>query len=130
MRTLFIVPMLLAIVLTGCKAPEPIDLNVACRDRKTNLNHLSHKSISIDDPTIYMCRGRTLTIKVVPPVAAGGAGSMTPNQTPGWLNKSTNDNSDIVIDVPQDGVNVGDEFKYTLTVTGEGSLDPIIRIIN
>lgn len=129
MRTIISIALTLSsIVLASC-TPVPVDPDVACRPRTITLNHVRHSSIAISHPTVDMCRGLMLTVRVVPPVngAASEAGSENAGAT--WLNKSASeDGRRIEIVVPMDASS-GAEFKYTLTLPGVGALDPTIRII-
>jgi hypothetical protein len=129
MRTISIALALSAIVLTGC-VPAPVDPDVACRPRTITLNTVRNASIAITHPTVDMCRGLMLTIRVVPPVNGAESTAGPENAGATWLNKSVSeDGRRIEIVVPSEGVESGAEFKYTLTLPGVGALDPTIRII-
>ena len=133
MKTTSLVLALPAIVLTGCVTPKIVDEEIACRDRTITLNHARNTSISITNPTVEMCVGRTLTINIVPRVGANSARSAPKGTGASWLGRSSTDGGRIVITLvagPGDEpIDSGDEFGYSVTVDETGTLDPTIRII-
>jgi hypothetical protein len=130
MRTIISIAFALsAIALSSC-APAPVDPDVACRPRTITLNHVRHSSIAITHPTVDMCLGRTLTIRVRPSVAGAESAPGPENAGASWLKAVASEGGgQIVITVPSSGLEPGAEFQYTLTIPGVGVLDPTIRII-
>jgi hypothetical protein len=127
-------------VLVGCTSPlrlaakqldaeVAVDFDVACRNRLVTLSHRADSSISVHPPYIEVCRGTTVTINIVPPNRPARSVPQSAEPIAAWLNGTSADGSPIVLTVPPEAV-VGTTLKYTLEVTGVGSIDPGVRVIN
>lgn len=119
------------VFLAACTPRDFIDYDLACRNRTVTLNHASD-SIRVNPPHVDVCGGYTVTINVVPRVPSGTARSRqaaTGNPQPAeWLDRAAT-NGRIVIEVPREGLTVGERYKYALEIDGVGALDPTIAII-
>lgn len=78
-----------------------------------------------------VCPGGTLTVRLRPPAAAGRAHTAPGPENPGanWLagRTSKGDRIDLVLD--ENEVEVGETYKYSITIEGIGTLDPRVRVI-
>jgi hypothetical protein len=128
------------IALGGCTSPlrlaarqldaeVAVDFDVACRNRLVTLSHRANTSIAAHPPYIEVCRGTTVTINVVPPNRPARSTPQSAEPGAGWLNATSAEGSPMVLTVPPDAA-IGTTFKYTLEVTGVGTIDPGIRVIN
>ncbi len=130
----------LSVVLTtiaGCASglgPRPdaaVDAEIVCRDRTVRLRHVAG-FLAANPEYIEICREQVLTVQIVPPAGmgrartAGGMGSS--GAAAAWLNQSGNTAGNrILITVPE--MAALDEYKYSITVDGVGTLDPRLRVV-
>jgi hypothetical protein len=129
------------LVLAGCsssatrlakkqlEAEVTVDFEVACRNRLVTLSHRANSSINAHPPYIEVCRGTTVTINIEPSNRPTRSIPQSNESDATWLNGTSADGSPIILTVPMNAA-VGATFKYTLEVTGVGTIDPGIRIIN
>lgn len=110
-----------------------IDFDLACRDREVTFSYRSQASINVHPPYIDVCRGFTITVRIVPPVDPDENPTVI-RSDPGnpesseWLNRASDDGATIVFVVPETAL-LGARYKYEVDAEGIGSIDPTIRII-
>lgn len=111
-------------ILVGCA-----ELGVrGCGDREVTVNHRA-AYLSARPETVTLCRGDTLTVKLVPPVAPGDANTAPGPENPeaGWLSGSNRDRGQILL-VVDARADVGRTYKYSIEVEGGGVLDPRVTV--
>jgi len=130
-------PVMLAVIAlssasVGCAStPQtPIeDPEFSCGPRTVTVFH-GYAFLAAYPPTIDVCRGQQITVKMIPNVRAG-----TARTSPGerdkergaWLGREASSRGKIVIAVPT-SVELR-TYKYNITVDGVGTLDPSARVV-
>lgn len=123
--------MAVSLGLVGCVTNgKDVDPELKCRDRLVTVNHAAG-FLTAHPEYIEMCAGQRLTINVAPPVDKGAARTAPAKSNPDatWLDSrkgAEEDEDKIVIDIPE-GTKY-DEYKYSITIDGVGTLDPRVRI--
>lgn len=104
------------------------DLELICRDRNITVRQ-APAFLDVFPEYIEVCRGRTVTINIAPPVDPGSARTEPASGCPGaeWLKRENREGDKIVIEIPETA-DLGD-YKYSITIAGVGTLDPRFRII-
>lgn len=111
------------------------DFNAVCRDREVTFNYVRKAAIDVYPPLVEMCRGNRLTIRIVPPVDPGmhpaQSSSFGDNPGPsGWLNGTSTDGMTIALGPVPQSARDGQEYEYSISVQGIGSVDPTVRIVH
>lgn len=83
-------------------------------------------------PVVDVCRGGTLTVILNPVGSERDKPAHTApgpqNGTANWLSGRSLKGEDIVLDIDEKA-QVGQEYKYSVTVDGIGTLDPRVRVM-
>lgn len=122
--------MAVSLGFVGCATNgKHVDPELICRDRRVTVNHAAGFLVAHPE-YIEMCSGQSFTIHVVPPVDEGKARTTPGKGTPddaNWLNSNNEkERNKIVIDIPKG--TPYDEYKYSITIDGVGTLDPRVRV--
>lgn len=134
-------------VLTGCQTTprtaqaQEADQAGPCADRVVTVLYIQIPQTVIFQAvpnTVEVRAGCSFTVSLVPPVEnSGDARTQYVPQVPvvvpapNWLNRSNEATNEIVITVPAGAVPEGqsvETFKYSVTIAGRGTLDPIVRV--
>ncbi len=112
-------------LLAGCAQMAGRD----CNDTVT-VNYRA-ASLRASPELAEVCPGGTLTVRLRPPAAAGAArtapGSANPNAN--WLSGRAAKGDRIELVPDENEVEVGETYKYNITIDGIGTLDPRVRVI-
>jgi hypothetical protein len=122
----------LAALIAACGTTVVADgQQVRCRNRTINVVQAPGE-LRVSQELVDMCRGYSLTLRTVPPVDVNRARTRQPSgssRRASWLDSDANENGEMVITVPDEGIPVGsDPFKYDLAVDNIGRLDPRVRV--
>ena len=100
-----------------------------CGDRTVTVNHNADEIEPHPEHVQNICRGDTLSIRLVPPVEAGSAHTAPdPEKNPEatWLSGSNTQPDQIALVVGQEA-ETGRTYKYSITIGGN-TLDPRVTV--
>lgn len=100
-----------------------------CGDREVTVNHKAAYLSARPEEVRNICRGDTLTVRLVPPVDAGAARAAPSRENPeaAWLSGSNRERDSIVL-VVDPKAEKGKTYKYSIEIEGVGMLDPRVTV--
>ena len=122
--------MMAFVIVAGCAqggGPAPAVCNQTQVDHV--LIHFADSKLFVTPPKYVAHQGRNFKISFINPATLNGSDVTISSATP-WLNGTGNKaggTHPIVICVPDNAILT--DHKYTVTVTGVGSLDPRVKVV-